>query len=42
MKSWEVDTASPEKLLTINGEPELNEDLIIDTLHKAGYQAERV
>ena len=42
LNSWEVDTATQEKLLTINGEPGLDENLIIDTLEKAGYQAEKI
>jgi copper chaperone len=42
LKSWEVDTATPEKLLTIQGEPGIDEGLIIGTLEKAGYQAEKI
>lgn len=42
LKSWEVDAATPEKLLTIKVEPELDEGLVIDILEKAGYQAERI
>lgn len=41
LESWDVDTATPEKLLTVKGENGLDEDLIIDTLEKAGYQAEK-
>lgn len=42
VKSWEVDTATPERLLTIKTDQGTSEKSIIETLEKAGYQAERI
>ena len=42
LESWEVDTATAEKLLTVKGQEGINEDDIVDTLEKAGYKAEKI
>lgn len=41
IKSWEVDTANPQKLLTVESE-NLSEDRIKEIVNKAGYKAEAV
>lgn len=38
---WVVDTANPDKVLVVKGEY-ITEQLIIDTLAKAGYVAEAI
>ena len=38
---WNVDTANPDKILVVKGE-EIDEQLVIDTLAKAGYVAEAI
>ena len=39
---WEVDTVNPDKILTVEGSGNLNQDDIVKSLEKAGYKAERV
>ncbi len=39
VESWQVDTANPDKILTVEGE-DFTEKEIITALSKAGYQAE--
>lgn len=41
IKKWEVDTANPQKILTVETE-ELTEADIIKTLMEVGYNAERI
>ncbi len=40
--SWQVDTANPDKILTIETEGSLDKNKVIDTLAKAGYKAEKI
>lgn len=42
LDEWTVDTNVPEKLLTVTGSRESLNDDVIETLKKAGYQAEPV
>ena len=42
VSKWDVDTNNPDKILTIESDLELDEELIKETLKKAGFQAERV
>lgn len=39
IQKWQVDTANPDKVLTIEGE-NLEEDKVIYAVEKAGYQIE--
>lgn len=39
---WEVDTQSPDKILTVEGEGQLDAAVIKETLSKAGYNAEKI
>lgn len=39
---WEVDTESPDKILTIEPGGDIGEQEVIQTLEKAGYKAERI
>ena len=39
---WDVDTTNPDKILTIESDLGLDEELIKETLKKAGFQAARV
>ncbi|WP_316818486.1 hypothetical protein [Pedobacter nyackensis] len=39
ISKWEVDTDTPEKILTIEASDELNADTVVSTLEKAGYVA---
>lgn len=39
---WEVDTQNPDKILTIEGDGQLNAELIKETIIKAGYTAEQI
>ncbi|AYQ32060.1 MULTISPECIES: heavy-metal-associated domain-containing protein [Runella] len=41
IEDWRVDTANPDKILTINGE-ELSSELILETIEKAGFTAIQV
>ena len=41
IEKWEVDTANPQKVLTIET-PDLDPEVIIDTLKTAGYKAELI
>ena len=40
--NWQVDTVSPEKILTINPNNGLNESAVVTALQQAGYKAERI
>lgn len=42
VSKWAVDTNTPDKILTIESDLDLDEELIKETLKKAGFQAERV
>jgi len=41
IEKWEVDTANPQKILTVTTES-LKASDIIETLQKAGYKAEQI
>lgn len=40
ISSWEVDTSSPDKVLTVEGTA--GQEQVIQTLEKAGYNAEKI
>jgi len=42
IKKWEVDTQNPDKILTIEGKPGIDDQEVIDTLENAGYKAEKL
>ncbi|NQX38034.1 Copper chaperone CopZ [Pedobacter steynii] len=42
ISKWEVDTTSPDKILTVEGNESLDAQVIKDTLNKAGYAAEKI
>lgn len=42
IEKWDVDTQNPDKILTIEGKPGLDEQKVIDTLENAGYKAEKL
>ncbi|GAC1310142.1 MAG: hypothetical protein NVSMB24_26820 [Mucilaginibacter sp.] len=42
IQHWEVDTATPDKILTVKAEDSLTAVQIIDTLKQKGYKAEKV
>lgn len=42
IEKWEVDTADPEKILTIEAKQGIDTKNIIDTLASAGYKAEKL
>lgn len=42
VKDWQVDVASPEKVLTIQSDETLSEQAIISALKEKGYQAESI
>jgi copper chaperone len=39
ISKWEVDTGNPDKILTVEGNDQLDADTVVDTLKKAGYVA---
>jgi len=41
IKEWSVDLESPDRILTVTGEG-INNDLVKDTVMKAGYRAEEI
>ena len=41
IEDWRVDTANPDKILTINGE-ELSSEIVLETIEKAGFTAVQV
>lgn len=41
IEKWEVDTATPDKILTVQGNKSLNDQKIISVLEEAGYTAEK-
>lgn len=40
--NWLVDTASPEKILTVTPDNRLSESSVVTSLQQAGYKAERI
>jgi copper chaperone len=42
LDSWSVDTDVPEKVLTVSGNTAALTEEVINTLKKAGYQAELI
>ncbi|MGV8879564.1 MAG: heavy-metal-associated domain-containing protein [Sphingobacteriaceae bacterium] len=42
IEKWEVDTQSPDKILTIQANDNIDSQQIIDILKTAGYKAEKV
>jgi copper chaperone len=42
IEKWDVDTQSPDKILTIEGKLGIDDQKVIDTLEGAGYRAEKV
>jgi copper chaperone len=41
IEKWEVDTANPEKVLTLQGE-NIDEAEVVKSLQKIGYKAEKI
>ncbi len=41
VQKWEVDTANPDKILTVNGE-NIDEADLVKSLQKIGFKAERI
>jgi len=41
ISEWNVDTVNPDKILVVKGE-KIDEQLVLDTLAKAGYVAEAI
>ncbi|MEO8794987.1 MAG: hypothetical protein ABI390_05935 [Daejeonella sp.] len=41
IENWEVDTANPDKILTVNAE-NISADEIMATINEAGYQASEI
>ena len=39
ISSWTVDTATPEKILTVEAGEELQDEAVVSTLEKAGFTA---
>lgn len=42
ISKWEVDTLNPDKILTVEGNEDLDAEVIKSTLSKAGYVAEKL
>ena len=42
LESWSVDTNVPEKVLTVSGTADALTEEVINTLKKAGYEAELI
>jgi copper chaperone len=42
IEKWEVDTESPDKILTIEGKSGIDSKTVINTLEAAGYKAEQL
>jgi len=42
LEKWEVDTTIPEKILTVTGDDHSLANKVVDTLKKAGYEAELI
>lgn len=40
-ENWNVDTQNPNKILTVNTD-KLSEDVVINTIKKAGFKAEKL
>lgn len=41
LKSWQVDTAHPDRILTVDA-PGIDAQLIVQALKKAGFTAEKI
>lgn len=41
VQKWEVDTANPDKILTVHGE-DIDEADLVKSLQKIGFKAERI
>ena len=42
IQHWEVDTANPDKILTVKADDNLTAVQVIDALKQKGYKAEKV
>lgn len=42
IENWEVDTTSPDKILTIKGIHNLDSKAVVQALENAGYKAEQL
>lgn len=42
VEKWEVDTANPSKVLTIQAKDGLSAEQIVSTLKQKGYKAEKI
>jgi copper chaperone len=42
IEKWEVDTANPEKILTVEVKDEVSPEQIVNTLKEKGYIAEKM
>ncbi|GAB3921347.1 heavy-metal-associated domain-containing protein [Mucilaginibacter myungsuensis] len=42
IEKWEVDTANPEKILTVQAQSEVTPEQIVGTLKEKGYIAEKI
>jgi len=42
IQKWEVDIQNPDKILTVEGKPGIDDQEVIDTLEVAGYKAEKI
>ena len=42
LEKWEVDTNSPDKVLTVQGTSDSIEQEVVESLKKAGYTAEKI
>ncbi len=42
IQHWEVDTASPNKILTINADESMAEARVVESLKQKGYRAEKL
>ena len=42
IEKWDVDTQSPDKVLTIEGKQGIDDQEIINVLENAGYSAEKL
>ncbi|QJD95992.1 heavy-metal-associated domain-containing protein [Mucilaginibacter robiniae] len=42
IEKWEVDTANPDKVLTVQAQESLSASEIITTLKEKGYKAEKI
>jgi copper chaperone len=42
LEKWEVDTNSPDKVLTVRGNSDSIDQEVVESLKKAGYTAEKI